>query len=58
LYFAALETRKVSVDDAYRLGQPVMGRVGYRLGVIHPGSPKDKPFCGYFGVSVEVAVEA
>ena len=50
--------RKVSVDDAYRLGQSVMGRVGYRLGVIHPGSPEDKRFRGYFGVSAEVAVEA
>jgi hypothetical protein len=35
-----------------------MGRVGYRLGVIHPRSPKDKRFRGYFGVSAEVAVEA
>ena len=49
---------KVSVDDAYRLGQSVMGRVGYRLGVIHPGSPEDKRFRGYFGVSAEVSVEA
>ena len=29
-----------------------------RLGVMHPGSPKDKRFRGYFGVSAEVAVEA
>jgi hypothetical protein len=36
--------RKVSVDDAYRAGQMVMGRAGQRLGVMHPGSPEDKRF--------------
>ena len=50
--------RKVSVDEAYRAGQMVMGRAGQRLGVMHPGSPEDKRFRGYFGVSAEVAVEA
>jgi hypothetical protein len=50
--------RKVSVDDAYRAGQMVMGQAGQRLGALHPGSPEDKRFRGYFGVSAEVAVDA
>ena len=35
-----------------------MGRAGQQLGVMHPGSPEDKRFRGYFGLSEEVAVEA
>ena len=49
---------KISVEDAYHVGQMVMGRASRRLGVIHPGSPEDKRFRGYFGVSAEVAIEA
>jgi hypothetical protein len=36
----------------------VMGRTSHTLGTLLPGSPEDKRFCGYFGVSAEVAVEA
>ena len=50
--------RKVSIDDVYQAGQTVMGRAGQWLSVMHPGSPKDKRFRGYFGVFAEVAVEA
>jgi hypothetical protein len=50
--------KKISVEDAYREGQRVMGQTSYTLGALLPGSPEDKRFCGYFGVSEEVAVEA
>ncbi len=40
------------------MGQRVMGRTGHTLGTLLPGSPEDTRFCGYFGVSAEVAVEA
>ena len=36
--------RKVSVDDAYRAGQMVMGRAGQRLGVMHLDHPKINAF--------------
>jgi hypothetical protein len=35
-----------------------MGRTSHTLGTLRPGSPDDKCFRGYFGVSAEVAVEA
>ena len=47
----------MSVDDAYREGQQVMGRASRRLGKLLPGSPEDLRFRGYFGVSAEVAVQ-
>ena len=50
--------KKISVEDAYREGQMVMGRSGNTLGTLLPGSPEDKRFRGYFGVSAEVVVEA
>jgi hypothetical protein len=40
------------------VGQRVMGWTGHTLGTLLPGSPEDTPFCGYFGLSAEVAVEA
>jgi hypothetical protein len=45
--------KKISVEDAYHEGQRVMGR-----GTLLPGSPEDKRFRGYFGVSAEVVVES
>ncbi len=50
--------KKISVEDAYREGQRVMGRTSHTLGTLLLGSPEDKRFCGYFGVSAEVTVEA
>ncbi len=50
--------KKISVEDAYPEGQRVMGRTSHMLGTLLPGSPEDKRFCGYFGVSAEVMVEA
>ena len=35
-----------------------MGRTSHTLGTLLPGSPENKCFCGYFGVSAEVTVEA
>jgi hypothetical protein len=46
------------VNEAYRKGQKVMGQASRRLGKLLPGLPEDLCFCGYFGVSVEVAMEA
>jgi hypothetical protein len=34
-----------------------MGRTGHTLGTLLPGSPETH-FCGYFGISAEVMVEA
>ncbi len=48
----------ISVEDAYREGQRVMGRTSHMLGALLAGSPEDKRFCEYIGVSAEVAVEA
>ena len=48
----------MSVNEAYREGQKVMGRANRRLGKLLPGLPEDLHFHGYFGVSAEVAVEA
>ncbi len=50
--------KNITVEDAYREGQRVMGRTSYKLGTLLPGSLQDKLFRGYFGVSAEVAVEA
>jgi hypothetical protein len=50
--------KKISVEDAYREGQRLMGQTSHMLGILLPGSPEDKCFDGYFGVSSEVAVEA
>jgi hypothetical protein len=49
---------KISVEDVYREGQRVIGQTSHTLGILLPGSPEDKRFCGYFEVSAEVAVEA
>jgi hypothetical protein len=35
-----------------------MKQTGNKLGVLLPGSTEDNRFCGYFGVSAEVALEA
>jgi hypothetical protein len=35
-----------------------MGWTGHMLGTLLLGSPEDTRFCGYFGTSAEVAVEA
>ncbi len=51
-------TKKISVEDPYCEGQKVMGQTSHTLGTLLPGSLEDKLFCGYFGVSAEVAVEA
>jgi hypothetical protein len=51
-------TKKISVEDAYREGQRLMGRTSHMLGTLLPGSLEDKCFRGYFGVYAEVAVEA
>jgi hypothetical protein len=40
------------------VGQRVMGQTGHTLGTLLPSSLEDTCFCGYFGVSAEVAVEA
>jgi hypothetical protein len=40
------------------VGQRVMGRTGCTLGTLLPGSLEDTRFCGYFGFSAEVVVEA
>ncbi len=48
----------MTVDDAYVIGQRVMGWEARRLGKLLPGSPEDLRFCGFFGVLAEVAVEA
>ncbi len=40
------------------MGQRVMGLTGHILGTLLPGSLEDTSFCGYFGVSAKVAVEA
>jgi hypothetical protein len=49
---------QVSVNDAYQEGQKVMGRANRRLGKLLLGLSVDLHFCGCFGVSAEVAVEA
>ena len=49
--------KKISVEDAYRVGQRVMGQNGNTLGTLLLGSPEDKRLRGYFGVPAEV-VEA
>ena len=49
--------KKISVEDAYCEGQRVMGWSGNMLGTLLPGSPEDKCFHGYFGVSAEVVVD-
>jgi hypothetical protein len=36
----------------------VMGWTGHTLGTLLPSSPEDTRFCGYFGISAEVVVEA
>ena len=46
------------MDELYREGQQIMGRAAHRLGILRPGSPEDRRFRGYFGVSAEVALEA
>jgi hypothetical protein len=48
----------MSVNEAYREGQKVMGQANRRLGKSLPGLPEDLCFCRYFGMSAEVAVEA
>jgi hypothetical protein len=35
-----------------------MGRAAHQLGILRPGSPEDRRFRGYFGVSAELALEA
>jgi hypothetical protein len=49
--------KKISVEDAYCEGRRVMGRSGNTIGTLLPGSPEDKRFRGYFGVSAEVVAE-
>jgi hypothetical protein len=49
---------QVSVNNTYPKGQKLMGRTNRRLGKLLPGLPEDLRFCGYFGVSVKVAVVA
>jgi hypothetical protein len=56
--FVFATAKQVTVDDAYVIGQRVMGREARRLGKLLPGSPEDLRFRGFFGVSAEVAVEA
>jgi hypothetical protein len=56
--FACSFATKISVEDAYRFGQIIMGRADRRLGKLVTGSPEDLRFRGFFGVSTEVAVEA
>jgi hypothetical protein len=46
------------VNNAFRKGQKVMGQANRRLGKLLPGFPEDLRFCGYFGLSAAVAVEA
>ncbi len=36
----------------------MMGRRSHRLGILLPGLSEDHRFCGYFGPSAEVMVEA
>jgi hypothetical protein len=48
----------VTVDEAYVYGQQVMGRADRRLGKLIVGSPEDRRFRAFFGVSAEVSVEA
>jgi hypothetical protein len=47
----------IFVEDAFVIGQRVMGWAAQRLGKLLMGLPKDLHFCGFFGVSAEVAVE-
>jgi hypothetical protein len=50
--------KQVTVDEAYVYGQQVMGRADRRLGKLIVGSPEDRRFRAFFGVSAEVSVEA
>jgi hypothetical protein len=49
---------KILVEEAFVIGQHVMGWVARWLGKLLVGSPKDLRFHKNFGVSLEVAVEA
>jgi hypothetical protein len=40
------------------VGQRVMGQTGHTIGTLLVGSLEEPRFCGYFGVSAEVAGEA
>ncbi len=48
----------MTVDDAYVAGQNVIGRANQRLGKLLPGSPEDRRFHAFFGVSAPVLVTA
>ena len=56
--FFRTQNQAVTVEKAYVAGQKVMGRANRRLGKLLPGSPEDLRFCGFFGVSAQVAVTA
>ena len=51
----------ISSIAVYEEGQKVMGRTklgSTKLGKLHPGSPEDRRFRGFFGVSTHVVVDA
>ncbi len=56
--FVFATAKQVTVNDAYLIGQCVMGREAQRLGKLLPSSPEDLRFHGFFGVLAKVAVEA
>jgi hypothetical protein len=56
--FVFATAKQVTINEAYLIGQRVMGREARRLGKLLPGSSEDLRFHGFFGVLAEVAVEA
>lgn len=56
--FLFLYKRKQTIETAYANGQAVMGRANHKLGKLLPGSPKDRRFRAFFGVSAQVSVTA
>jgi hypothetical protein len=53
-----LYKRKQTIETAYANGQAVMGRANHKLGKLLPGSPEDRRFRAFFGVSAQVSVTA
>jgi hypothetical protein len=50
--------RKQTIEAAYVHGQKAMGRENCKHGKLLPGSPEDRRFRAFFGVSAQVSVTA
>jgi hypothetical protein len=56
--FLFLYKRKQTIETAYANGQAVMGRANHKLGKLLSGSPEDRCFRAFFGMSAQVSVTA